>query len=475
MSVSVSDTTSSNAGSQTSDKSGDAHKREQALTGAHDENVSLASRRSKSDTKYWVQRLYKQVNSKGAESPHYSVKIQFQGRRSAFALFTGNREAAARRAMRLYQDVIDRGWDSVLEERRGLADDRRESSTIIITIGMWIESARSVFSGSPTTFAGYTRALRFIASEIVEMNKTTKRFEKAQSGEYRRKVDAYPISILTPPAIQAWKIGYVARNGVDPARARAARITANFTLRSAKSLFSKRIVKYSTLTLPDPLPFSDVEFYPRESMKYHSKIDAAALMQAASIELAESDPEAFKVLILALGVGLRRGEADRLLWRQIDCAAGIIHVETTEAGALKTPGSTGQVHIDETLSSVLQGFKAKASSEYVIGDEVEESSSSSWLRRYRSQGVFDRLIRWLRDYGIESRNPIHVLRKEAGSLIATQHGIYAASKFLRHADLQTTTMHYADLKQRTVIDMGALLQPRNVAELPTKAKKVSGS
>ena len=303
------------------------------------------------------------------------------------------------------------------------------------------------------------------------MNKTTKRFEKAQSGEYRRKVDAYPISILTPPAIQAWKIGYVARNGVDPARARAARITANATLRNAKALFSKRVMKFIELRL-DPLPFSDVQFFPRESMRYHSKLDPTAIMRAASQELAEHDPGAFLALVLALGAGLRRGEIDRLLWRQIDCAAGIIHVEITEAGSLKTPGSMGQVHIDETLASVLQGFKARATSEYVIEAPEGEKSSQSWSRQYRCQGVFDRLVKWLREHGIESRSPLHTLRKEAGSIIATKSGIFAASRFLRHADLQVTAMHYADHKERTVIDMGALLPAQNASELPMKAKKV---
>ena len=244
-----------------------------------------------------MRRLYKQVSSKGTESPHFSIKIQFRGRRVAFALSTGNKEAAARRAMSLYQDVVDRGWDAVLAERRLCRNVKVDT---LVTIGSWIEAASKVFDGSKVTFAGYARALRFVASEIVEMNKTSKRFEKAQSGEYRRKVDAFPLSILTPQAIQSWKISYVSNNGRDPAKARAARITANATLRNAKALFSKKIVKFSaSQNFPDPLPFSDLEFFPRASMRYHSKIDPQQLLRDASQELAESDSEASKVLILA--------------------------------------------------------------------------------------------------------------------------------------------------------------------------------
>ena len=280
---------------------------------------------------------------------------------------------------------------------------------------------------------------------------------KRQSAEYRRLIDAFPLSILTPQAIQAWRIGYVSERGTDPAKSRAARISANSTLRQAKSLFGKRIVKYATIKLPDPIPFSDVEFFPRESMRYHSKIDPAELMRAASAELAETDPDAFLALVLALGAGLRRGEIDRLLWRQVDSVTGIVHVQVTEVGGLKSADSAGAVAIDPTLASVLQGFKARSTGAYVIGgDDSEPENHTGWSRRYRCQNVFDRLVEWLRGHGVEGQKPLHTLRKEAGSLIATQHGILAASRFLRHADIQVTAQIYTDHKERVTVDMSAL-------------------
>ena len=105
-------------------------------------------------------------------------------------------------------------------------------------------------------------------------------------------------------------------------------------------------------------------------------------------------------MILALGAGLRRGEIDRLLWRQVDFRNAVIHIETTEAGSLKSADSHGAVAIDGTLCSILQGFKARAKTEYIL----EEGSSSvdeskPWGRRYRCSAVFDRLTSWLRDYG----------------------------------------------------------------------------
>ena len=57
---------------------------------------------------------------------------------------------------------------------------------------------------------------------------------------------------------------------------------------------------------------------------------------------------------------------------------------------------------------------------------------------------------------VEVAKPIHTLRKEAGSIVATKAGIHAASQFLRHADIQVTSMHYADHKERVPVDIGSI-------------------
>ena len=148
-------------------------------------------------------------------------------------------------------------------------------------------------------------------------------------------------------------------------------------------------------------------------------------------------------------------EIDRRRWRQIDFNSAVIHIQVTEAGGLKTEDSTGDVAIDPAMVSLLHGFRAKARGQFVIeGGGRELTASKPWGQRYRCEDVFYRLIRWLRENGIDSAKPIHTLRKEAGSIIATKAGIHAASRFLRHADIQITSMHYADHKERVSVDMG---------------------
>jgi hypothetical protein len=76
--------------------------------------------------------------------------------------------------------------------------------------------------------------------------------------------------------------------------------------------------------LPDPLPFSDVSFEPRQSLKYRSNIDVQKLITAAKVELSEAEPECFKIFLLAVMVGLRRREIDLLEWSSFRWDFGMI-------------------------------------------------------------------------------------------------------------------------------------------------------
>ena len=76
---------------------------------------------------------------------------------------------------------------------------------------------------------------------------------------------------------------------------------------------------------------------------------------------------------------------------------------------------------------------------------------------YRCERIFDRLNAWLHAKGVTANKPLHELRKEIGAQIATHHGIYAASRFLRHSDITTTARHYAEHKTRISVGLGKLL------------------
>jgi len=418
---------------------------------------------SKSDSRFWKGRLFRWEGSAA-----YSVRVQFRGERLTFPLNTSNREAAAKRAAGIYTDLVSLGVQETLVKHKGAGKVEPAA-----TLGAWIEAARKVFDKSPTTFDAYARAARHIAADILSVERTKKRFGR-KGGAFRKLADMTPVSLFTARAVQEWKIRYVKdRGGSNPARQRAARISCNSCLRAARSLFQEDIAKHLPPLEMEERPFAKVDFYPRESMRYHSKIDPAILLGKARTDLGEANPQAFKILLLALGAGLRRGEIDRLLWRQVDLDGGEIHIEVTEAGGLKSADSTGKVAIDETLCGLLRGFKANADSQYVIDGGAGEGGSRAWGQRYRCQDTFDSLLVWLRKNGVEDRRALHTLRKEAGAIIATKSGIYSASRFLRHSDIKTTAQHYADNKERVAIDLGALLPPENVTPMPKEESEAA--
>jgi integrase len=432
---------------------------------------TIMRRVGKNDSRYWRSRIFRPVNARGETSPHYSMRLQMHGQRMAFSLGTGNAEAAARKAANVYTDFLTLGVKSALAKHRP-----QKTADSITTVGEWIEAARFVSTVNPATFALYAAALRKIAGDIIRVKRNRKRFGPKGGGAqaYRRAIDAAPLVLLSPAAIQKWRMEYVKR-AKTPAEQRSRMTSCNSTLRQARSLFGKKIAKF--VPLPEPPPFQHVEFFPRQSAKYFSRIDAKALLTKAQSELAEKDSPAFLVVLIALAAGLRKGEIDTLCWHQIDFERGLIRVENTDTASLKSADSRGEVPIDAGVVELLRGFRARATGAFVIEGGDGAAGPRTWGRHYRVQSIFDRVTAWLRKHGVTAKKPLHELRKELGALITAEHGIYAASRVLRHADLSTTAAHYTDLKTRPTIPVGEWLIPENVVpmKLSQRGKATSGA
>lgn len=250
----------------------------------------------------------------------------------------------------------------------------------------------------------------------------------------------------------------MASAGDDPVRQRAARISANSFLRRAKSLFAPSVTKHlERVTLPIPQPFDGVEFYRRTSMRYHSSFDVFQLIEGANKELASSEPEQFKIFLLAVMAGLRRREIDTLEWSAFRWDNGIIRIEPTKWFHPKSEDSIGDVEIDPELVEVFRGYHAKAKGPFVIESKVQPRLDVKW-EHYRCTSVFENVITWLQRKGVTTKTPLHTLRKEFGSRVAAEHGIYAASRLLRHADITTTAQYYLDKKKRVTTGLGQLLK-----------------
>jgi integrase len=275
-----------------------------------------------------------------------------------------------------------------------------------------------------------------------------------------QKVDRIRLREITPDKIQKWKVEFLRRAGSNPTKRRSASISVNSLLRQAKSLFAPGVLKF--VKMDTPSPFEGVPFEPRRSTRYQSNIDLAKLIPGAQEELPR---EQFKIFLLAIMAGLRRNEIDKLEWSAFDWRRGVISIRATAYFSPTSEDSTGDVEVDPELIELFRGYRATASGDFVIEGRVSPRPDAAYSH-YRCQREFEALNKWLQAHGVEANQPLHTLRKEFGSQVCAKHGIYAASRALRHSDIAITSQHYLDKRQSMVVGLGSHLnRPTNVVSI----------
>jgi integrase len=417
---------------------------------------------SKTDSRYWISKVFKAAgvrNGKRIESPIWSVRLQHETGRTTFPLDTSNREAAAARARDIYMFMQVNGLEASIREFKGTSFAAPAQKKPGATIGEFLDELKTVADLKPKTFEGYAVALRTILSQAFRVDGGKARFDYRNGGRenWIEKIHAIKLADVTPFRIQSWKREFIARAGSDPVKLRSAKISVNSMVRRAKSLFAPKTVRHlRTIQLPSPLPFDGIEFETKPSQRYHSTIDIEMLIAAACDELQETEPEAYKAFLLAAYCGLRKLEIDRLLWAAFRFDEGILRIQATEFFSPKTEDSIGDIVLEPELISLFRGYHARASGAFVI-----ESPNPPRLALrheiYRCERIFESLIAWLRGKGVDTKTPLHTLRKEFGSLINRRHGIHAASLALRHANIAVTSLHYVDSRPRATPGLGGLL------------------
>ena len=426
---------------------------------------------SRSDARYWLagdtDRLFKPDGS-----ADYCARIQFGGRRERFGLGTSNANNAAKKAAQIYTSLKNHSWTPTLIQFKPKATEAGD----LATVGEWlaaVEKHCDIYANTLQTYAVY---LRRLASDIAKIKDDGNRYASQGAGykEWLKRVDGVKLEKITSAAVNAWRIAYAKGRDKAPDVQRRATNSARSIVRNSKSLFGRKIVKRlrtAGYKMPDTLPFADVDlpelFGKKLSTRYVSKFNAGELLGAASAELAPTKPEAFKALLLALLCGLRRREIDSLTWSQCDLTRGTISLEHTAHIRLKTEESANVIELDTELLALMRGWKAAAKGPFVVEPGTPASVSISRCT-YRVESTHDALIAWLNGHGITARKPLHELRKEAGNLIASANGIFAASRFLRHSNIAITSDTYADKPQRITTGLGAMLPaPDNVTPFPT--------
>jgi integrase len=409
---------------------------------------------------YWKKRIFKPAYRRDGlkmQSPNFCVELQHKNKRIRWSLGPATPEAAAARARDLYMYLLTNGWEATFAKYRPQSLPSPDP-----TIGEFVETVTKVADLEPKTLRTYVSALRKIASDIGGFSSDRRRFDQGKGHQaWIERVQSMKLSQLNAGAVQAWKIAFIARAGTDPLLQRSAKVSANSFMRAARSLFSPKIIKHLNLQLPSPLPFSECQFEQRPSTKYRSSFSIQEVIATAKRELADTDPEAYKVFLLGTMVGLRRKEIDLLEWSSFRWLEGVIRIEPTEHFAPKSEDSIGDVACDAELMQIFRGLTARATDAFVIESDRPPQNGTLY-NYYRCEPVFARLISWLRKQGIKTLKPLHTLRKEFGSVVCATYGIHAASRALRHSTVSMTDQYYTDSRKRTSVGLGHLLAPQKI-------------
>ena len=386
----------------------------------------------------------------------YSVQIAYRGIRRSFALQTANLKDASSKARDIFRTIVNQGWEAAEETyaARGRAEIKRRAN-----VGQYLAAVKSVADIRDTTFHSYTVKLRTLLSEMFAIKLSKKKYGRGE--EYQKwvkRIESIKLDRIDDARVAKWRKSRIKRAATD--KERAARQTTNSIIRAAKSLFAKKIIEeIKDVEIPDPVPFSKVKNVTVSRQRFRKQARYAKLWKKAQRELREEDPESWIVFVLAIAVGLRRGEIDNLTWSQIDFEEHILYIETNEYGETKTETSEDEVDLSPETIEELEWFRrCQLAGKRTVLDGVLKNKSSSGAKRYRCGKCFKRLIHWLRTSAkITAHEPIHHLRGLFATEMVDAHGIFAASAALRHADIGLTRDHYTDKKDKKVVDIQDLL------------------
>jgi integrase len=420
----------------------------------------VAKQGSRFSATYWTSKVYRPKYLQAGEYTQVSewfVRIQHAGCREAVGLSTNNQEEASRKAAKLYSLIRTEGWSAAL---RKFAPERSNPQNRI-TVGDHIKIATSVLNVRDVSLRKYSYCLRRIALDITGQNGDHESKFDPLNKPWREKADKIKLVVLSPLAIETWKREFVTKAGTNPTEQGAARRNANYFIRNARSLFGKKVQKkFLGLNLPSfENPFNGVELEKQGSTRYISTIRADDLIEKAKKDLRKKDPDSWKVILLALGAGLRRAEIDGLRVDQLDDRSERIRVVNHEHFEAKTDESVGTVDVERFLLDEMRSGLSGVSG-FVIEPETAPAKGNRAPGYYRCNSTFNRVSKWLRANGVDSDRPIHVLRKEFGSMVNAEADIFTAMSQLRHSNIATTAAFYADNRRRSTVRLGQMMRQK---------------
>ena len=387
---------------------------------------------------------------KQPRSPFYTMRVMQAGKRRKFSTGESSLAAAGRKARAIMADIKSRGFSDAVK----LHSRRSDTPSTDPDIGEFADIYRDVMSRSETpptkpTVEYYIRSLKLVCehagvSRLRHLNRT--------------KIDGFVKNY------QAKALG----QGRDPD---SVKTSINSWLRNAAAMFSGHALEgYARLGLEIENPFKGAKLR-RVKIKGYSPLRQETLDEIwkeavllrdgdpkapepvpsgrwSSHDFRKPQPEAYLLLLLELGLGMRRHEADKAQWDWIfSDAQGRTFMEVKPTQYFTPKGKERRViPVDKTLHGALLALKkddvfivpGRAPHLYAVGTEPKNLT-------YRCETHHRALAAWLRLRGISDAKPCHLLRKEFGSYVASSFGLFHAQKFLGHSSPVVTESYYASL------------------------------
>lgn len=406
----------------------------------------------KGTVEYWVDRVQQRY-----ANDNLQIRLKLKGTQHWFDLGTRNRRTAAGRAKQIWDLwVASNDVDIVLKkykpESLGKAPRKitsKDSDGIIRTVGEFVDA---VLETNPEVGAkslhNYAWAFRRLALDLSGKEESAawakKRTDYKSGGnqEWTNWVGKIRLSVFDPDAIEDWRRDRKATTAASVIR--CAKAFANLVNRPGTACREIRAridsVPLEGVKVRTPAPT------PHESIWCAS---GEELADKAIKELRGVYAHNWIAFCLCFWCGLRKEEADALLWQNVDLDEGTILVTPTKWGRVKSKASRRTVDVNPFVLDELRLHRAANPGEQFVlcGEEdTEPLTIDEHYHGYYRCPIWQDLTDWLRENGVDVHKPVHYLRKEAISLVVRDNGIGAGALFAGHSDINITKQVYLGKK-----------------------------
>lgn len=383
-------------------------------------------------------RIPRKEGGKAVFTKDFYRRIARGGRQFYFRLGPEKRQA----------EVISNEIDDFLKDPRNSIEQailrfnpdsalRESGKTMISDVIRAHEKIEPLLELRPNVAKNYRKRLMWVVRRV-NAYRRRKRMEDAMLYEDSvAACDLVPVASLNEKFISDLKMAIVSE--ADKGRAAQADIKRRITsvMADAKAIFSeaaRREYHAMGLEIPDITPFIKAKLFNRVMQKRYRlpepEVIKCIFKQSQDLRI---NPNAYRILLLALGSGLRRDEIQHVEWSWIENSASPrIFLQVTDSFEQKGKGD-GYVDLCPWAYRRLCDVGGKRDGRVLTGTFTDGYDAGRYL------------CKWLRSRGLIRQKPIHELRMLYGSYVANRKGIFVAQKLLRHKDAQITSDHYADL------------------------------